>query len=870
MPTYSDPFGGGVVDPAENSWRALALTMAETLLAWPGYEAVGFESSAAKMDITSSIPGAQLRLPDARAASVGIGILFRNLSANAVTLEDSTGSTVAVLTTGAARLVYLIDNATAAGSWASIVYGVGTGTLDVGAAAGYGLQATGAQLEADWPASEVVVNFAVNAALRASMMIWIGGAGTATFGLASSLGSGYIVGFRNAGTGILTIATTGGDTIDGASSIALQPQESCLVFTTGAAKFYSIGRGRNQQFNFTLLIKDISASGTITLTPTEASNVVQRYTGALVSNTEIVLPSVVQVYYVSNQTSGAFTVTLKTSGVGSTVSVPSGQNAVVFCDGLNVINNSTTVSGLSSVILNVGSITAPSLSFSGDTSTGLYRPVAGSVGVVGIGTEVLRLTGVASGVNYLQVSSAAAGGSPAIAAAGTDANINIVLTPKGTGAVTFGTIAMNNGTAALPALRFASDTTTGLFRAAASSVGVAGGGLEVARFAGVASAVNSLQVNNAITTAAPGLTAIGTDANINIVLTPKGTGAVVTSGPVSAPLGAVATPSYSFTGDLNTGMYSPAADTWAVSTAGIERMRVLNTVAGRTDVTVGKTTTLLGAAGRGTFEIEGGGSTAFSMSIAGTSAGYLFHSGSDLFLTQARNGSLNLGTNLIDRLVIASGGNVTVNAPVSGDSLTLNTLANRGLQILSATNPAIGFQEGVGSIFWMNSNSVGMHFGGNGATAPSVGALTATSDGRLYGSALHNNAGSVAGTTNQYIASGTYTPALALITNIAAASSAVCQWIRVGNVVTVSGVISINCTAAGGAASRFALTVPIASNLTALSQLGGSGVQGNGSVNGLPALHIVADTVNDRADVFFQSGATGAFNTSFTFTYLVA
>ena len=39
-------------------------------------------------------------------------------------------------------------------------------------------------------------------------------------------------------------------------------------------------------------------------------------------------------------------------------------------------------------------------------------------------------------------------------------------------------------------------------------------------------------------------------------------------------LGAVTTPSYSFTGDLNTGLWSPAADTLAASTGGSERLRV--------------------------------------------------------------------------------------------------------------------------------------------------------------------------------------------------------------------------------------------------------------------------------------------------------
>jgi hypothetical protein len=42
-------------------------------------------------------------------------------------------------------------------------------------------------------------------------------------------------------------------------------------------------------------------------------------------------------------------------------------------------------------------------------------------------------------------------------------------------------------------------------------------------------------------------------------------------------LGAVATPSYTFTGDLNTGMWSPAADNIAFSVGGTEAMRIADT-----------------------------------------------------------------------------------------------------------------------------------------------------------------------------------------------------------------------------------------------------------------------------------------------------
>ena len=53
-------------------------------------------------------------------------------------------------------------------------------------------------------------------------------------------------------------------------------------------------------------------------------------------------------------------------------------------------------------------------------------------------------------------------------------------------------------------------------------------------------------------------------------------GTAVTSGAVAPVLaaGAAGTPSLSFTGDANTGLWSPAADTIAASTAGSERLRV--------------------------------------------------------------------------------------------------------------------------------------------------------------------------------------------------------------------------------------------------------------------------------------------------------
>ena len=49
------------------------------------------------------------------------------------------------------------------------------------------------------------------------------------------------------------------------------------------------------------------------------------------------------------------------------------------------------------------------------------------------------------------------------------------------------------------------------------------------------------------------------------------------AGQVTVPLGSIGAPSYSFVGDLNTGFFSPVADTIGFSTFGVERMRIDNT-----------------------------------------------------------------------------------------------------------------------------------------------------------------------------------------------------------------------------------------------------------------------------------------------------
>ena len=130
------------------------------------------------------------------------------------------------------------------------------------------------------------------------------------------------------------------------------------------------------------------------------------------------------------------------------------------------------------------------------------------------------------------------------------------------------------------------------------------------------------------------------------------------------------------------------------------------------------------------------------------------------------------------------------------------------------------------------------------------------SDGRIYGTALHNNANAVTGTTNQYIASGTYSPTLTAGSNIGSLVAEGFCWTRVGNVVSVAGHVTATPTTAS-TSSSFGISLPIASAFTAIADLAGTGKQIT-ATNG-ESLGIYADSTNDRAEAgFFASNNTNS------------
>lgn len=113
---------------------------------------------------------------------------------------------------------------------------------------------------------------------------------------------------------------------------------------------------------------------------------------------------------------------------------------------------------------------------------------------------------------------------------------------------------------------------------------------------------------------------------------------------------------------------------------------------------------------------------------------------------------------------------------------------------------------------------------------------------------------------------GTYTPTLTAVANIASSAPFACQWMRVGNMVTVSGRVDIACTAAANTLTQLGISVPVASNFTSSANLGGASAIGQPTYQ---PIVFYADSTNDRAMLQFLSNGTANAACFFTFSYRV-
>jgi hypothetical protein len=284
--TYVNPITGATINPSQIGYDSLTIS-ANTALDWPINGTTSANVVAAIIQVTATTAGLNLLMPSALQVSTGQSVLIQNIGSNSFTVTTASGATIITIASGVAQYIFLTNNSTNDGTWSSVTFGAGTSSANAAALAGDGLVASGTTLNQEYAESAIFSSVTLNSTYRAQFLVWSGGVGTITLPTAATVGNGWFVMVRNGGSGILTLARSGTDTIDSVTSQQLQLTESLVIVSNGIDGYSTFAYGRSNAFAYTQLAKTVTG-GTTTLTAVEYANVVQEYYGALLSNQIIV------------------------------------------------------------------------------------------------------------------------------------------------------------------------------------------------------------------------------------------------------------------------------------------------------------------------------------------------------------------------------------------------------------------------------------------------------------------------------------------------------------------------------------------------------------------------------------------------------
>jgi hypothetical protein len=216
-----------------------------------------------------------------------------------------------------------------------------------------------------------------------------------------------------------------------------------------------------------------------------------------------------KVWIIENATTGSQSITIS-QGSGATVTIATGTKAMIVTDGAGggaAVFNANPTAATSGTVTSVGGTgTVNGITLTGTVTSSGSLTLGGTLSGVNLTSQVtgtLPEANGGTGITSLGAGVATFLGTPS------SANLLAAVTDEtGTGALVFGTS---------PALTTPA-VTTGINDVNAN---------EILKFTATGSAVNEITLANAATSANPVLSATGSDTNIGINLTPKGTGEVL-------------------------------------------------------------------------------------------------------------------------------------------------------------------------------------------------------------------------------------------------------------------------------------------------------------------------------------------------------
>ena len=410
MSTFTSPFTGTVIEPTDVSYYALSFS-ANTPLYWPQV-VNGTQVPASRiMDCTPSTSGLKILLPDATQGSLGSDLFIRNKGTVPFTVTDVNGLNGVTVNNGVTVYFYLTNNtANVNGSWSVITLGTGTSSADAASLAGAGLTTVLGQLAVTSNIAEVSIAPTLSDTSRAVTYVWTAGVGTLTLPTYTTISTGWWIGFRNNGTGTLTIAAQTPSKINGLSSITTNPGDSGFIYYEATTQnFFTVGLANQNNVTFTSGTYDVDSITGSTFNLTSYAPTIQTYvalSGTRTTALTVTLPAITQLYVLINNTnSGAYSISFNTSGsVSSPVVLANGQVALVLSQASGLF--ALTTSSAAVFFANNGSATGPSYSFLNDTTTGLYLKGTSILGIAANSTEIIDINNTNTSAPLVSVAAA--------------------------------------------------------------------------------------------------------------------------------------------------------------------------------------------------------------------------------------------------------------------------------------------------------------------------------------------------------------------------------------------------------------------------------------------------------------------------------
>lgn len=352
-------FGNGAVQTAYVSLTTFDLSLGSLTLIWPTsyvdvpytLNGINYNVLAASMLVTTINGNVNtITLPDATMASVGENFIITNAGVAPFNILKNDGSMLATIAVGLSYWVQLTDTSTIPGIWRVITFGAGTSTASAQSIAGLGLIALlnlpNGLLNTQVPVISTGVNTSLNLNNRAQLIVWTGGAGTITLPVINFVPAGFYVSILNQGTGTVQIVTPDMVNINSNSYTSVPPTmplalsfNQSLTLTSDGTQWYGFGFGQNQFSTVTVYAVDVSGNSNVTLTNSQSSSLVQEYSGMLTGNITVFFPVFPNNWYISNQTSGPYTLSVQLAGpLGTAISITQGTNKIVYSNGTSMFN----------------------------------------------------------------------------------------------------------------------------------------------------------------------------------------------------------------------------------------------------------------------------------------------------------------------------------------------------------------------------------------------------------------------------------------------------------------------------------------------------------------------------------------------------